>query len=72
MTEGDDFNETGGGKLCILSMRKLPATYVWRNGCSCDDIDARRRWKSNHYMVDTNSDHSIPYSDAKLAALETQ
>ena len=64
MTEGDDFNESGDGKLGNHSIRKLPATYAQRNGCSCDD--ARGRWKSNCCMVDRYVDNSIRYPDAKV------
>ena len=49
MTEGDDFNETGDGKLGTHSIR------------SYDEVDARGRWKSNCLMADTYIDNSIPY-----------
>ena len=69
MTEGDDFNETGDGKLDTHSIRKLPITYAQRNGCSRDDVNARGRWKSNHCTMDTYIDNSIPYPEAKVATI---
>ena len=50
------------------SIRKLPATYARRNGCSKDDVDARGRWKSNKRIVDTYIDCLIPFPDAKVAS----
>ena len=35
------------------SIRELPATYVRRNGCTKDDMEARGRWKFNKRIVDT-------------------
>ena len=67
--EGDSFSETSGGKLLTHSIRKLPATYIRRNGCSYDDVDARGKLKSNFCMVDTYIDNSIPYPDVKKAAV---
>ena len=50
-------------------IRKLPATYARRNGCSKDDVDARGRWKSNNRIVDTYIDCLIPFPDAKVASI---
>ena len=69
ITECDSFTQTIESKLGTHSIRKLPATYAQRNGCSRDDIDARGRWKSSCRMVDTYIDNSIPYPDAKVAAV---
>ena len=45
ITQCNSFSQIIEGKLGTHSIRKLPATYAWRNGCSCDDIDASGRWK---------------------------
>ena len=48
------------------SIRKLPATYTTRNGCSKDDVDAKGYWKSNKIIVDTYMDCLVPFPDAKV------
>ena len=47
ITSQDNFQLTSPNPIGNYSIRKLPATYARRNGCSKDDVDARRRWKSN-------------------------
>ena len=62
------FPKASDGPVGTHSIRKFPATYARRNGCSRDDVDARGRWKRNKRIVDTYIDVSLPYPDAKVAA----
>ena len=50
------------------SIRKVPATYARRNGCSKDDVDGRGRWKSNKHIVDMYIDNLISFPNAKVAS----
>ena len=68
ITNQESFQLVLPGPIGTHSIRKMPATYARRNGCSKDDVDARGRWKSNKRMVDTYIDCVIPYPDAKVAA----
>ena len=52
----------------IQSIRKRPATYARRNGCSKDDVDVRARWKFIKRIVDTYIYCLIPFPDAKVAS----
>ena len=52
----------------IHSIRNLPATYSRKNGHSKEDVDTRRRWKSNKRIVDTYIDCLIAFSDVKVAS----
>ena len=69
MTHEDNFNTVSEGKIRTHSIRKLPATFARRNGCSRDDVDSRGRWESNRRMVDTYVHNCIPYPDAKVASV---
>ena len=69
ITSEPTFPQVIGGKIGTHSIRKLPATFARRNGCSRDDVDTRGRWKHNRRMVDTYIDHCIPYPDAKVASI---
>ena len=50
------------------SIRKLPATYARRNGCSKDDVAARGRWKSNKRIMDAYIECLIPFPDVEVAS----
>ena len=56
-----------GKPLGTHSIRKLPATYARRNGCSKDDVNARGRWKTAQKIVDRYIDVVLPYQDALVA-----
>ena len=47
ITSEPTFPQVTEGKIGTHSIRKLPATFARRNGCSRDDVDARGRWKHN-------------------------
>ena len=64
----DGFVLRARGPLGTHSVRKFPATYARRNGCSKDDVDCRGRWKNNKRQVDTYIDVELPFADAKVAA----
>ena len=63
-----NFQLTSPNLIGTHSIRKLPATYARRNGCSKDDVDARGRWKPNKRIMDTYIDCLIPFSDAKIVS----
>ena len=67
--ESGSFTQTIDGKLGTHSIGKLPAMYARRNGCSCNNVDARGKWKSNWLMIDTYIDNSIPYPDSKVTTV---
>ena len=69
LSKDPSFPHITDGKIGTHSIRKLPATYARRNGCSRDDVDARGRWKTHRRMVDTYIDNCIPYPDAKVASI---
>jgi hypothetical protein len=62
------FVKAGLGPLGTHSLRKFPATFARRNGCSRDDVDHRGRWKSDKRIVDRYIHCDLPYPDAKVAS----
>jgi len=65
ITSQDNLCTVGEEKIGISSIRELLVTFVRRNGCSHDAVDAGGRWDSNRRMVDTNADRCIPSLDEK-------
>jgi hypothetical protein len=63
------FNIRSPGKIGTHSTRKYAATYARRNGCGRDDTDSRGRWKKRVRQVDTYIEPTLPYPDAKVAAV---
>jgi len=49
----EDFVMLARGQLGTHSIRKFPSTHARRNGCSRDDVNARRRWKRAKQIVDS-------------------
>jgi hypothetical protein len=62
------FARKATGALGTHSVRKAPATFARRNGCSRDDVDHRGRWKGDKRVVDRYIHCDLPYPDAKVAA----
>jgi hypothetical protein len=60
---------TGPGEVGSHSIRKYAATYARRNGCPRDDTDGRGRWKKRKRQVDTYIEPTLPYPDARVAAV---
>ena len=69
ITLQDIFHFTSPNPIGTHSIRKLPAIYPKRNGCSKDDVDAMERWNSNKRIVDTYIDNLIPFPDAVVSTL---
>ena len=65
----DSFLQTALGKLGTHRIRKLPSTYLRRNGCGRDVIDCHGRWKKAKKKIDTYIDIDLPYPDAKVASV---
>ena len=55
------------GPLGTHSLRKYPATYARRNGCSKDDVDGRGHWRKAR-VSDVYVDINLPFPDAKVAS----
>ena len=69
IVEEESFPLSNPGPIGTHSIRKLPATYARNNGCDRDDVEARGRWKTQKRIVDTYIGTSLPYPDAKVAAI---
>jgi len=67
-SEDPTFAPLAIGPLGSHSMQKFPSTYARRNGCSRDDVNARGR-RQQKTVVDRYIDMSLPYPDAKVAAV---
>ena len=65
----EDFPRVNGKPLGTHSIRKLPATYARRNGCSKDDVNGRGRWKTAQKIVDRYIDVVLPYQDVLVAGV---
>jgi hypothetical protein len=57
------------GYVGTHSMRKFASTKARGSGCSKDDTDLRARWKSDKRQQDAYNSVTIPYIDAKVAAV---
>ncbi|KAI2499452.1 hypothetical protein MHU86_15036 [Fragilaria crotonensis] len=66
--DSDGFVPEAMGPLGTHSLRKFPATYARRNGCTKDDVDARGRWRRKR-VSDVYMDVNLPYPDAKVASI---
>ena len=63
------FHRVSPGNIGTHSTRKYAATFARRNGCSRDDTDSRGRWKKRQRQVDTYIEPTLPFPDAKVAAV---
>ena len=63
----EGFQRLADGPVGTHSVRKFPATFARRCGCSKDDVDSRGRWRKRR-VVDRYIDVNLPFPDAKVAA----
>jgi hypothetical protein len=59
------------GNLGTHSCRKGPATYYSRSSCSRGYVNRRGRWRTQKGVVDVYINPTLPYPDAKCAAVLT-
>ena len=69
LTSGEFQLTIPSGLLGTHSVRKFASTRARRNGASRDDVDSRGRWRKRKRQSDTYIDPSLPYPDAKVAAI---
>jgi hypothetical protein len=63
------FRKAKAGNLGTHSIRKGASTYASRAGMSRDFVKRRGRWRARKQVVDTYIDITLPYPDAKTAAV---
>jgi hypothetical protein len=63
------FRKAKAGNLGTHSIRKGVSTYASRAGMSRDFVKQRGRWRARKQVVDTYIDITLPYPDAKTAAV---
>jgi hypothetical protein len=63
------FRKAKAGNLGTHNIRKGASTYASRAGMSRDFVKRRGRWRARKKVVDTYIDITLPYPDAKTAAV---
>jgi hypothetical protein len=63
------FRKAKAGNLGMYSIRKGASTYASRAGMSREFVKQRDRWRTRKQVFDTYIDITLPYPDAKTAAV---